>query len=58
MNTFLNVNSSKKYDEWIGENTDFFSNLENDYDVTVVTQNVDNLHERAGSTRIIHLHGE
>lgn len=32
--------------------------LENEYDVTVVTQNVDNLHERAGSTRIIHLHGE
>lgn len=32
--------------------------LEEQYDVTVVTQNVDNLHERAGSTRIIHLHGE
>lgn len=32
--------------------------LEEAYDVTVVTQNVDNLHERAGSTRIIHLHGE
>ena len=32
--------------------------LEKDYNVTVVTQNVDNLHERAGSTRIIHLHGE
>jgi NAD-dependent deacetylase len=32
--------------------------LENEWDVTVVTQNVDNLHERAGSTRIIHLHGE
>ena len=32
--------------------------LEKDYDVTVVTQNVDNLHERAGSSRIIHLHGE
>ena len=32
--------------------------LEKDYDVIVVTQNVDNLHERAGSTRIIHLHGE
>lgn len=32
--------------------------LEKDFDVTVVTQNVDNLHERAGSTRIIHLHGE
>lgn len=32
--------------------------LENDYEVTVVTQNVDNLHERAGSTNVIHLHGE
>ena len=32
--------------------------LENEYKVTVVTQNVDNLHERAGSTKIIHLHGE
>jgi NAD-dependent deacetylase len=32
--------------------------LEEHYDVTVVTQNVDNLHERAGSTNIIHLHGE
>lgn len=32
--------------------------LEEEYEVTVVTQNVDNLHERAGSTRIIHLHGE
>lgn len=35
MSTFLEVNSSKKYDEWIGENAQFFSNLENDYDVTV-----------------------
>ncbi len=34
------------------------ASLEEAYDVTVVTQNVDNLHERAGSTRIIHLHGE
>lgn len=32
--------------------------LEHDFDVTVVTQNVDNLHERAGSSKIIHLHGE
>lgn len=32
--------------------------LEDDYDVTVVTQNIDDLHERAGSTNIIHLHGE
>lgn len=32
--------------------------LESSYDVTVITQNVDNLHERAGSTRVMHLHGE
>lgn len=32
--------------------------LEKDYDVTVVTQNVTDLHKRAGSTNIIHLHGE
>ncbi|MDR2683137.1 MAG: NAD-dependent deacylase [Dysgonamonadaceae bacterium] len=32
--------------------------LEKDFQVTVVTQNVDNLHERAGSTHVIHLHGE
>lgn len=32
--------------------------LERRYEVTVITQNVDNLHERAGSTNVIHLHGE
>lgn len=32
--------------------------FEKDFDVTVITQNVDNLHERAGSTKIVHLHGE
>jgi len=32
--------------------------LEADYNVTVITQNIDDLHERAGSTNIIHLHGE
>ena len=32
--------------------------LEEKYDVTVVTQNVDNLHEMAGSSHVIHLHGE
>ncbi|MFO7670593.1 MAG: NAD-dependent deacylase [Bacteroidales bacterium] len=32
--------------------------LERDFDVTIVTQNVDDLHERAGSSKIIHLHGE
>ncbi len=32
--------------------------LENDYDVYVITQNVDDLHERAGSKNVLHLHGE
>lgn len=32
--------------------------LEQWYDVDIITQNVDNLHERAGSTRVLHLHGE
>ena len=32
--------------------------LENDFDVEVITQNVDDLHEQAGSTAVLHLHGE
>lgn len=32
--------------------------LEKDFDVSIITQNVDDLHERAGSTKIVHLHGE
>jgi NAD-dependent deacetylase len=32
--------------------------LEKQYDMTIVTQNVDNLHERAGSSKVLHLHGE
>ena len=34
------------------------ASLEKKFEVVVVTQNVDNLHERAGSTRVLHLHGE
>ena len=37
---------------------ELLAELEDKYDVTVVTQNIDNLHERAGSSKIIHLHGE
>ncbi|WP_420154594.1 SIR2 family NAD-dependent protein deacylase [Siphonobacter sp.] len=32
--------------------------LEKDFEVQIITQNVDNLHERAGSTHVLHLHGE
>ena len=34
------------------------ASLEDKYNVDIITQNVDNLHERAGSTRVLHLHGE
>lgn len=36
----------------------YLSFLEEKHEVTIITQNVDDLHERAGSTNIIHLHGE
>jgi NAD-dependent deacetylase len=32
--------------------------LEKDFDVQIITQNIDNLHERAGSSHVLHLHGE
>lgn len=32
--------------------------LENDFDVHIITQNIDDLHERGGSTKVLHLHGE
>lgn len=36
----------------------FLSELESIFDVTVITQNVDDLHERAGSKNVLHLHGK
>ncbi|MFA7141382.1 MAG: Sir2 family NAD-dependent protein deacetylase, partial [Proteiniphilum sp.] len=32
--------------------------MEKQFDVDIITQNIDNLHERAGSSRVVHLHGE
>ena len=37
---------------------ELLAELEKDFNMTIITQNVDNLHERAGSSHIIHLHGE
>lgn len=34
------------------------SDFQNDFNVTVITQNIDDLHERAGSKNVVHLHGE
>lgn len=36
----------------------YLKKLEQKYEVVIITQNVDNLHERAGSSRVLHLHGE
>lgn len=37
---------------------EYLFELEKDFDVQIITQNIDDLHERAGSTRVLHLHGE
>ncbi len=37
---------------------EIIAELENDFEVQIITQNVDNLHEKAGSTNVLHLHGE
>lgn len=37
---------------------ELLAEMEKEFDITVVTQNVDNLHERAGSSEVVHLHGE
>ncbi len=55
---FYNMQRAKLRDSQPNAAHRAIASLEKDYDVTVITQNVDNLHERAGSTRVIHLHGE
>lgn len=58
VNDFYNMLRTKYKDVKPCEGHRLVAELEHDYDVTVVTQNVDALHEAAGSTNIIHLHGE
>lgn len=55
---FYNMLRQKLYRAQPNEGHRLISSLEKDYDVTVITQNVDDLHERAGSSHVIHLHGE
>lgn len=55
---FYNMMRKKLYDAQPNEGHKLIHDLEKDYDVTVITQNVDNLHEKAGSSKVIHLHGE
>ena len=55
---FYNKLRRKLWDAQPCEGHKLIAQMENDYDVTVLTQNVDNLHEKAGSSKVIHLHGE
>ena len=55
---FYNMLRKKLFAAKPNEGHRLIAELEQYYDVTVVTQNVDNLHEKAGSTHVIHLHGE
>ena len=55
---FYNMQRHKLADTQPNEAHRLIASLEKDYIVDVITQNVDNLHERAGSTHVIHLHGE
>ena len=58
VNNFYNGLRKKLFAAQPNEGHRLIAEMEKKYDVVVVTQNVDNLHEKAGSTRIIHLHGE
>ena len=55
---FYNMLRKKCWNVQPNEGHKLVAKLEEKYNVTVVTQNVDNLHEQAGSTKVIHLHGE
>ena len=55
---FYNMLRKKLYTAEPNDGHKLIKSLEEKYDVCVITQNVDNLHERAGSTKVIHLHGE
>ena len=58
VNEFYNMLRLKYKDTQPNDGHKAIAELEKDYDVVVITQNVDNLHERAGSSKVIHLHGE
>jgi NAD-dependent deacetylase len=55
---FYNMLRKKLYAAQPNDGHKLIKTLEEHYEVSVVTQNVDNLHEKAGSRHVIHLHGE
>lgn len=58
VNEFYNIRRRQLLDVRPNRAHELLAELEKDYDVTVITQNVDDLHVRAGSSRVIYLHGE
>lgn len=56
--TFYNQRRKQVMEAKPNEAHVIIADLQKHFDVTVITQNVDNLHERAGSKHVIHLHGE
>ena len=58
VNNFYNRLRKKLYTALPNKGHQLIKELEQAYDVVVITQNVDNLHEKAGSKKVLHLHGE
>lgn len=54
---FYNQRRKQAVDVKPNRGHEILAELEQQFDVTIITQNVDNLHERAGSSNVIHLHG-
>lgn len=55
---FYNARRSQLFEVEPNEGHRLIASLEEEYKVSIVTQNVDDLHERAGSSSVLHLHGE
>lgn len=55
---FYNMLRKKLYSAQPNEGHRLIASLEDNFRVSVITQNVDNLHEKAGSSHVVHLHGE
>lgn len=55
---FYNMRRKQAYEAQPNEAHLVLAELEKDVEVIIITQNIDDLHERAGSTNVVHLHGE
>ncbi len=55
---FYNERRKQAHEAKPNEGHKALAELDNNFDVTIITQNVDSLHERAGSANVVHLHGQ